>query len=313
MAGEGSKFSGEYGEKIVDELFKLIGWKNVKKGQDINCINDEIHKGESGNPRRTHGVDFIVKYECPLVSRSEAHILVSAKHRKDYPKTQQTRTTKFKEYLKDIAEATECYPSHNSYSNSFLGTRSKDISNVIIWINGTPENENESVIKDIQNFRNNDNVNYKTVYLVDNQKANFLYSSIRFVQNIDLNYSFFYPDTGFNMDTLERSHQGRTLPVQYINSPILLFKVSDSTGKVLIIVTEEKFNGDYFERTLQLARLLTVNWASKIVIAFPDFSSYTHGNVVEDRKNKIQDNEFVEQISVERYGYLDFRNLGGEA
>lgn len=312
MSGEGSKFSGEFGEKIVDELFKLIGWKKIIKGQDIDCINDDIHKGSSGNPRKTHGVDFIVKYVCPLVSRSEAHILVSAKHRKSYPETQRGKTTDFKSYLKDIAEATECYPSHNSYLESTPGTKSKEISNVIMWFNGTEGSENESVINDIQNFRNNENVNYKTVYLVDNKKANFLYSSIKYVQSIDPNYKFFYPDTGFNMDTFNRHHQGQVLPVQYINSPILLFKIVESDGKGLIIVTEEKFNGEYFERLLQLARLLTINWASKLIICFPNYNSYAHEEEVNFRKNKIEDNEFIEQISVKKFSYLDFRNLGGE-
>jgi hypothetical protein len=311
MPGESSKSSGEYGEKIASELLKLIGWENMLHGKDITCVKNEVHKGASGKPRQQHGVDFIVKYACPLVSRSESNILISVKHRKEYPETPKGKITEFKSFLKDIAEATECYPSHDIYMERIKGTRKIEISNVIMWFSSLEGTENDGVINDIQNFRNSDNVNYKTVYLVDNKKANFLYSSIKYVQSRNTDFSFYYPDTGFNMDTTERSHQGRILPVQYINSPILLFKVVESSGKCLIMVTEDKFNIDYFERLLQLARLLTENWATKIIISFSDYNNYINEEEVEKCKLKIKDADFSQQIFVEKFSYLDFRNLGG--
>lgn len=311
MSGEKSKSSGEYGERIASELLKLIGWKNVLNGKDIPCVKNDIHIGAGGNPRQKHGVDYIVKYHCPLVTRLGRDILVSVKHRDGYPTTPKGKTSKFKTYLKDIAEATECYPSHELYGQLATGIKKMDISNVIMWFNSAVDKENESVINEMQNFRNSDNVNYKTVYLIDNKKANFLFSSIKYVQSRSTNFSFFYPDTGFNMDTTERSHQGDILPVQYINSPVLLFKITEANARTLIIVAEDGFSIDYFERLLQLARLLTVNWSSKIVIAFPDYNNYQNEDDVETSKLKIKDTDFAEQIFVDKFSYLDFRNLGG--
>ncbi len=311
MSGEKSKFSGEYGEKITRELLNLMGWKNALSGEDIPCVYSEVHKGAEGNPRKKHGVDFIVKYECPLVSRTERDVLISVKHHEGYPETTKGITTKFKSYLKDIAEATECYPAHEWYSERIKGTTKFDTPNVIMWFNSVVKEANKSIISELQNVRNSDNVNYQTVYLVDNKKANFLYSSIKYVQSRNANFYFYYPDTGFNMDTAERSHHGSTLPVQYINSPIQLFKLVEPDGDCLIIVSEDDFSTEYFERILQLARLITGSWASKIIIAFPDYNSYTHEKKVEKSKFKIRDTSFAEKVLVDRFADLDFRNIGG--
>lgn len=35
--GEPSKTSGENGEKITEELLKLIGWSNLLKGVSVQC------------------------------------------------------------------------------------------------------------------------------------------------------------------------------------------------------------------------------------------------------------------------------------
>ncbi|MED1646807.1 hypothetical protein P4U99_27230 [Brevibacillus agri] len=311
MSGEKAKHSGEYGERIAAELLKLIGWNNSLSGKNIPCVHNEIHYGENGNPRQIHGVDFIVKYECPLVSRLESNVIISVKHRDGYPKTSKGITTKFKSFLKDIAEATECYPAHELYRQRIKGTKKIEISNVIMWFDSAIGQENKGVISELQSFRNSDNVNYKTVYLVDNKKANFLYSSIKYVQSKNDNFFFYYPDTGFNMDTTDRTHQGRTLPVQYINSPVQLFKIIEPTGRCLIIVSEDNFSIDYFERLLQLARLITVNWASKIVIAFPDYNNYKNEDEIKVSISKVRDGDFAQAVIVEKYGLLDFRNIGG--
>lgn len=311
MAGEKSKSSGEYGEKIATNLLKLIGWDNAYSGKDIPCVNKDIHKGAEGNPRQKHGVDFIVKYECPLVSRLERDVLISVKHREGYPKTQSRITSEFKSYLKDISEATECYPSHEIFKERVGTSKKIDISNVIMWFNSINGEEDKGIISEVQGFRNSDNISYKTVYLLDNKKANFLYNSIKYVYSLDSNFFFYYPDTGFNMDTTERTHQGHLLPVQYINSPIQLFKLIQATGDCLIITSEDSFALEYLERLLQLARLVTESWAAKIVIAFPDYNAYANGGDVKKSLAKIKDTNFSQRVIVDKYGSFDFRNIGG--
>ena len=50
--GELSKTSGENGEKITEELLKLIGWINPMKGVSVPC-NIKAHN------KQTHGNDFV--------------------------------------------------------------------------------------------------------------------------------------------------------------------------------------------------------------------------------------------------------------
>lgn len=310
MSGEKSKSSGEYGERIAQNLLKLIGWENALPGKDIPCVRKDIHKGAEGNLRQKHGVDFIVQYESPLMSRVENDVLISVKHRDGYPGTKGA-ITEFKLYLKDIAEATECYPAHELFTRRISGTNKKDISNVIMWFSSVSEDENKGIISEVQNFRNSDNINYNTIYLVDNKKANFLYSSIQYIKSRNSNFYFYYPDTGFNMDTVKRNHQGHILPVQYINSPVLLFKVIESSGESLYMTVEDNFSIEYFDRLIQLARLATVGWATKIVIAFPNYNDYSSKDDISKILSHINDRTFAKKISVERLNYSDFRNIGG--
>jgi hypothetical protein len=311
MSGEKSKASGEYGEKIASGLLNLIGWQNSLSGKDIPCVRKDIHKGDEGNPRQKHGVDFITKYECPLMSRVQCDILISVKHHDGYPATPKGIITEFKSYLKDIAEATECYPSHELFSQKIPGTSKIDKSNVIMWFSSALDEGNKGIINEIQNFRNTDDINYKTVYLIDNKKANFLYSSIQYIKNKDNNFYFYYPDTGLNMDTISRTHQGHTLPVQYINSPIQLFRLIEPTGDCLVITTEDEFSIEYFERLIQLARLVTESWAAKIIIAIPNYNDYSNKDDIKKTITQIKDSTFAQKITVERLDYSDFRNMGG--
>lgn len=311
MAGEKSKSSGEYGEKIASELLKLIGWENAYSGKDIPCVHKDIHKGAEGKPRQKHGVDFIVKYECPLVSRLEQDVLISVKHREGYPKGPTGIISEFKSFIKDIAEATECYPSHELFKERVGTSKRIDVSNVIMWFDSINGEENMGIISEVQGFRNSDNVNYKTVYLVDNKKANYLFNSIKYVESRNSDFFFYYPDTGFNMDTTERTHQGHLLPVQYINSPIQLYKIIEASGDCLVITSEDSFALEYFDRLLQLARLITESWAAKIVIAFPDYNDYANGADVQKSLAKIKDANFAKRVAVDIYGSFDFRNIGG--
>ncbi|QPF34879.1 hypothetical protein H0S57_15975 [Acinetobacter johnsonii] len=53
--GELSKTSGENGEKLTEELLKLIGWKSFMRGINVPC-NKPLHD------KQTHGNDFFYIY-----------------------------------------------------------------------------------------------------------------------------------------------------------------------------------------------------------------------------------------------------------
>lgn len=311
MPGEKSKSSGEYGEKIVAGLLDLIGWTNRKGGIDISCVLPSIHLGAANNSRRTHGVDYIVQYVDPLTAMQNTNILVSVKHREGYPPTASQRVSKFKEFLKEIAEASECFPSAKSEFPALAGTTSDHTDCVIIWINEAENALHSTIIPDLVNFRNTDKTNFDTVYLVDNRQAAFLHDSIMFAKGRDANFMFYYPDTGFNMDTIKRKHQGSVLPAEYINSPILLFKINSAEGSKLLLTTNQDYSKDGFGRILQLVRLITEGWASGIIVAYCDYHDYEHSSDIQSCLNELEDFQFRKQVSVVNLPRDDFRNMGG--
>ena len=70
--GESSKTSGENGEKITEELLKLIGWSNLMKGVSIPC-------NRTAHGKKTHGNDFVFIYDNPSMT-AERMLFIS--HRK---------------------------------------------------------------------------------------------------------------------------------------------------------------------------------------------------------------------------------------
>ena len=177
MSGERSKSSGEFGEKIVGELLKLIGWGSADFNPSIDCI-DTNHNRKS----KKHGLDFIFSLESPLINHLQDDVLISVKHNAekypDYP------TTKLKEYIFDLATSMECFPYDQKYSDLRVtnNIHEKDLSGVIFWISSKDEPEKD-IIKEINNFRNTEKVDYGPIYLVDNNRANFLYRSIKYTKN----------------------------------------------------------------------------------------------------------------------------------
>ena len=80
---EKSKKTGEFGENVVEELLKMIGWIDLIKNEDIPCFNEKYHQ-ISNKPRKTHGIDFIFNYESQLVNNRQESNVVSVKYEESY-------------------------------------------------------------------------------------------------------------------------------------------------------------------------------------------------------------------------------------
>lgn len=312
--GEGAKRSGDFGEKIVKNLIELIGWKASISNIGIDCVCEEKHKLPNAQKRVKHGIDFLFQYKCPLKDNVQQNVLISSKHRDGYPATPKGKKTKFKEFLSDIVFAIECFPTSEHYRNKTKGTSKKELIGVIFWIDSSEEQKENGVIDDIINFRLTENLDYKSVLLVDNLRADFLYNSINFAHNTygKDKVDFFYIDTGYNNCGLVRSYNGKILPVEYLNSDVLPFKINDSkNGDVLLLTINDTFNEDCLKRLIGLAQDLTKDWSPKIVIAFPNFNLYHHEKNIYAAKKQFDDDDFVSKIEVTSYR-PNFRTMQGE-
>lgn len=182
--GEKAKSSGEYGEKIVKNLLEIFGWKDCFSGVTVPCVHQDTHKKQNADKSEKHGIDYIFKYKSPLRDATRHDVLISVKCRNGYPKTEDGIKSKFKEFLMDIAFASECYPSCEKAKQKIPGTNKRVCSSLIFWIdrNRGDGRENESVVDKIGDFYFREECHYDTVALIDNNRAQFLYTAINFAK-----------------------------------------------------------------------------------------------------------------------------------
>ncbi|WP_139958348.1 GapS4a family protein [Flavicella sediminum] len=299
--GEWSKKIGEYGENIVEKFFTIVGWNDLSKGIDIPCLN-ESHKNKNGNPRKTHGVDFLYSYTNPLVSGQLNNILISAKYKTSkYPNSS---SQKFKEYMDDLIIALECYDGSEIKSNvisSFQTSFVNDIG-ILIWLNNNPES-NDDLISSVSNSRVLDTHTNKVIFILDNKRVVFILEVMKFIKTKSdkYNYSFYYPNTGQNINPITRINDGKILPVEYLNSsiiPIKLVNKNNDKEKSLILATIDNFEEDDLMRLIGLSKDISTELVGEVIIAFHDFDEVKHDLIVTQTKQKFQASEYTKNIKV---------------
>lgn len=308
MPGEESKSSGEYGEKVVHELLKIFGWKCPVENTNIQCYLGTKHK-TAGSDRKTHGIDNIFQYACPLRYGLQQNLVISVKNRKKYPSNPMSD---FKSFLKDIAYALECFSLNSDWQRNIVSSQIVNSCNwgLIFWF-AYEELPTHSIIDLIGDFNNTDDLQYDTVFLVDNKRANFLYSSYMFAHSIypNNNITYYYPSTTYNMQNPDPQNSGDILPVQYVNSSVIPFKISDGVNNYLLITLLENFTEDTLRRIIGLSQNLTRGWASKTIIAFPDYHEQDCITKVNKIKAKFNDKNFISNLYIRSYPQLNIKSL----
>ncbi|MCB0170587.1 MAG: hypothetical protein KDJ97_08550 [Anaerolineae bacterium] len=303
---EKSKKRGEFGEEIVERLLTLIGWDTLLKGRDFACIKPIPH-AISTRGRTTHGIDFIYQYDCPLFNNNQEFVLVSSKFNDSYPSNP---VSKFKLHLQDIAQALDCFKKSDIRNELKSPQKTAKYTGVIFWLDNGEQNQYDDVIDRLSDFRVDNDLEFDSVYLVDNNRADFLYDTISYVTDRfeNMEVEFYIPSTGYNNTIQARRTSSPILPVQYINSSILPFKVvQDVSTEILILNVIDNFERDHLTRLISLAQKLTEGWANKIFILFPEFNENLQGEVVENVKSEFRDQDFVRKVEINTF-HPDFRN-----
>ncbi|WP_315109866.1 hypothetical protein [Clostridium intestinale] len=309
MSGESSKSSGEYGEKIVKELLSIMGWKCPVSNIDIACLLPDKHKIKD-SLRTSHGIDNIFQYHCPLRFGIQQNVVISVKNYKNYPSKP---ISKLKNFLKDLDQSLECFSLDSDWQSNIISTEINDSCNwgVLFWLAYQESDPYEDLIIKIGDFNNTDDLSYEVVFIVDNRKANFIYSSYTFAKILFPNSSieYYYPTTTYNIQDAGRKNSGLLFPIQYIGSNIIPFKIMSDNDSILLLTSIEAFTQDNLSKLLGLSQNFTTGWATKIIIAFPDYHEQEHINVVNKAKLKFKDKNLSEQVSVKSYSRLNIKSL----
>lgn len=299
--GEWSKKIGEYGESVVKNFFSVIGWNDLATGVTLPCINKGKHFNDKGKPKETHGIDFLFSYINPLVSGQLNNVLISSKFKTEkYPNS---ATKLFKEFMEDIITTTECYSYAEIKESSLSAYQCSTVNDVgvLFWLNNHPDSIDD-LISVVASSRIDAQLN-NTIYIMDNKRVGFILEVMKFVKTKSekFNYFFYYPNTGQNINPIDRQNVGKILPVEYLNStviPIRLVNKDNPKEICLLLATADNFEEEDLMRLIGLAKDITTELVGQIIIAFPDYDEPNQSQIVALTKQKFQASEFTKTVSV---------------
>ncbi len=310
--GEWSRRIGEVGEEIIGEFLDLIGWSDSQRSLTLPCMKGQRH-GDSNHAKTTHGIDYLFAYESQLSHRTLDQLVISVKYTSNpYPTNPKT---KFKEHFFDIAKTMECFKRseiRRSSSSQFSGVdRTREIG-VLFWITNDRSGV-DSIIQKVANVNSIDDYEYDSIYIVDNSCISFIYDTVKYLSlnRPDSEIEFFYPNTGKNYNPINKESSGKILPVEFINSNVLLLKLSRDNNQTFVVAVADEFDRDHLKRLIGLAYEITQDFAQDTLILFPNFDAMLHENLVSEAKSSFRDKRFTEKVRVYSYR-TDFRNISNE-
>ncbi|AIF97448.1 GapS4a family protein [Alteromonas australica] len=310
--GEFSKKVGEHGEALVKEFLTLIGWTGLRTGVEIRCKHPQKHERTKGSGRNTHGVDILYSARSQLQDFTLDNVCCSVKFTsKAYPNHP---NTKFREHFKDLAHCIECYSKSEVRNSTIIdyngrGVKRTNDVGVLFWL--TNDNDSyQDVVSKVANIVIDKNLTFSAIYLVDNSRAAFIYDSISFLKNsfkeheINFHYSF----TAANYTDTNLKRYGKALPVEYLTSDILPFRLISEKDKSVIfcVVIREKFSKENLERLMNFVSDVSQEFTKKFKLLFPDYNALEHEDTVETVKGLVQAKEKDLSIEVSSYN-SDFR------
>jgi hypothetical protein len=299
--GEKSKLIGEYGEKSVQNFLKLVGWVEPLKNLQFKCNNVE-HLNDKGNPKQTHGIDFMYSYLSPLVDGVLNKVHISSKYTdKPYPNSP---NAKLKDYCQDIITAVDCFDKSEKSRDIIKNKRdfsTIENSAVLFWLSSDPDTYFDLISK-VNNLRVSFDSVCEKLYIVDNKRIDFIYKAVSFCKGSFTNHdtSFFYPDTGKNINPISKMYYGKVLPVEYINSSILPVRIEETnTGLTsLVILSIDAFDKEDLKRLMDLAQRLNQSWTGKVIIAFSEYNEVRFQEDVQLVKSMFDDIKIKQDLVV---------------
>ena len=304
MAGELSKKIGEEGEELATEFISKLGWIISAENINLDCERPPEHK-KNNSERRTHGIDFIVAYECPLVPAMRRNILISMKN--SHMEETKGQVTKVKDDLKELDWAMQCYKRSslradiNSQSNA---TTIEDIG-ILIKIN-KDQDAAESFLRNLKGKERIDTSQNSELHFIENNRFDIVDVAINY-----LNFTrpkgqltYFYPSTNCTYAADVAEVEGLLVPVQHLIASPLTYRYTEGELREFIVISPSEFSSGYLERLIGLAHGCSQGWAGKITVIFPSLT-IPQKELAEKSLRGIKSKALAESVNVES---LDIRS-----
>lgn len=266
--GESSKTSGENGEKITEELLKLIGWSNLLKGVSVPC-NSKSHN------KTTHGNDFIFIYNNPLHESRTDIVFVSSKNTKQgYPKGEQGIRTKFKQHLSELDEIVSCSKISSDVRQAvqtFQGRKQKKYIGLLVWLHGDRQTLNIDIKPALSRIQV-DLTSNCPLYLVDMSRASFIKEALSHFRAIKQGkeYHFYYPKLG-NVIANADERYGDLLPIELVASDLIPIRFMLGEKPSLCLYAKQSFSEDSMKKLCSLAFDFADGWVEDIFIGLENY------------------------------------------
>lgn len=268
--GESSKTSGENGEKITEELLKLIGWSNLLKGVSVPCNN-------KSHDKQTHGNDFVFIYNNELHDSRTDVVYISSKNSKDgYPRGDQSIRSTLKSYLSELDTIVSCSKNSseiNQAIQTFGGRKQKKHVGLLVWTHGDRETLNKDIKPALGRIQLDLSSNCP-LYLVDMARASFIKEAISHFRstNQGREYHFYYPRLG-NVITSDHERYGDLLPIELLASDLIpfRFKLGENERLSLCLYAKQAFSEEALKKLCSLAFDFADGWVQDIFIGLESY------------------------------------------
>ncbi|EMY3530443.1 hypothetical protein AXW37_00455 [Yersinia ruckeri] len=291
--GEFSKLVGDVGEGIVSHFLDLFGWENHATNKYVSC-----HTRKHG--KESHGIDALFAYNSPIESKTIENIIVSSKYSSNpYSSVPST----FKSHFEDIAMAIECYSKSqlkkdiNDLVNFGSGYRKVE-TGVLFYINNDEDPDKQDIIDKVKNSYINSELKFRTIHLIDNKRASFLYDSIKYIREKfgAENVNFFYPPTSLSLTNPQKKYFGKILPVEYISSPILPFVIEKGSQEqpIVCLISSESFSEDALRCLISCSRDLVADITKNLLFVFEKYNALNAKEIVDKVQLAVGRDVFIE-------------------
>jgi hypothetical protein len=299
--GELSKRIGEFGENTAESILEEFGWNGAQKAIVLpNMFPDRKKK-------QTYGIDYLFSYECPMRDDTVKNVIISVKYHKDnYPEGYRTLAKSHLTELSEISESFNFSEVKSIANDNLNGLMVEDIG-LLIWLCHNPVDLD--LRRELANIKLELPYPNSKIILLDNKQIDYLLSSILFFK-INFNsarFEFYYHNTGQNINPVTRNTSGKRLPIEYVFSSVLPFKIVDGKNTILGLTTSDPFNKSNLRRLMGLAQELSTNLSSSVLFAFNDYDPLEHQNEFEAVKSEFIQQDFADKISITNYNNHRFK------
>jgi hypothetical protein len=287
--------------RIAKKLLELIGWNQFGENYRVEVFNERTSENDF------HSINFVGDFESKLKENSGDFVMVSSLHDLKYPGSSKTEITN---YLSSTDIVFNDFVERKRVPLKKFDTT--DYYSLLIWLT-TDNNEvsNDFIHNAKENYKRNllnNDVNY---FLVDNNKANFLISSIATAKNYreDVAVKFLYPITEANQSPNKIGQRGLKLPVQYINTSVIPIAKEDKSKISFLLFCSDSFSPDALKKLIWLTIRLTSGFGNEYLLYFPDYEEAQHKNQASEIITSFNEELLDEKIKILRYSRIDIDAL----